>query len=93
MSEEIKVQPVAANRGITAMRSASDAMPTTFAEVIEGENNLDMVEEYNEIKKEFDELLSQFENVFRRHVQTAEKAIEKYQETDEHAAKGITMRS
>ncbi|MBP1970605.1 hypothetical protein J2Z83_002741 [Virgibacillus natechei] len=93
MSEEIKVQPDAANRGITDMRSSTSAIPTTFAKEIEGENKLDMVREYNEIKQEYDDLLTQFENIFHQHLQASEEAVEKYQETDQHVANAIRSRS
>ena len=93
MSEEIKVQPVAANRGIADMRSSATAIPTTFAEEIKGENDLDTVREYNEIKQEYDDLLTQFEKVFHQHLQAAGEAVEKYEETDQHVANAIRLKS
>jgi uncharacterized protein YukE len=93
MSEEIKVQPVAANRGIADMRSSASAMPTTFAKEIKGENDLDAVREYNQIKQEYDDLLAKFANVFQQHLQATGEAVEKYEETDQHVANAIRLKS
>ncbi len=93
MSEEIKVDAVVANRGIAGMRSAASVMPTKFAKEIKGENALDAVHEYNEIKHDYEYLLTQFEKVFHEHLQAAGEAVEKYRETDQHVANGIRMKS
>lgn len=92
MSEEIRVQPDVANRGITDMQSSVSAMPTTFAKEIKGENNLNAVREYNEIKQGYDALLTQFGKVFYQHLQAAGEAVEKYQETDQRVANAIEMK-
>jgi len=88
MSEEIKVTP-AINSGISDMRSSAGGVPKTFAQTIDGDNQLDMAEEYNEIKQELDDLLTKFERVFQQHLQATEEAVESYMETDEQLAAQI----
>jgi uncharacterized protein YukE len=88
MSEEIRVDP-AIDSGISDMRSAKGAVPTAFANTIDGDNQLDIVEEYNEIKQEMDDLLTKFERTFEQHVQATEEAIDSYRETDAQAANQI----
>jgi hypothetical protein len=93
MSQEIKVDAVVANRGLADMRSAASVMPTKIAKEIKGENDLDAVREYNEIKQEYEAILTQFEKVFHKHLLAAGEAVEKYRDTDQHVANAIRMKS
>lgn len=88
MSIEIKVTP-AINEGISNMQSAAGSVPKTFAQTLDGDNQLDMADEYNEIKKELDDLFTKFEQIFQQHLLATEEAIESYVDTDQQLADEI----
>lgn len=58
MSDEIYLNPNSIDDALADLRSAIEALETSFAKEIEGENKLKMVNSFNEIKQEYDELLT-----------------------------------
>ncbi|MGY0691364.1 YwqI/YxiC family protein [Virgibacillus sp. FSP13] len=91
MSNEIKLQPDKIDKGIADLRSSAEALKTTFAKEIDGENELDMVTTFNEIKKDYDELLSQFKALFLNNVQAADEAVDDFLEKEKQVAEAIEM--
>lgn len=88
---EIKMQPGPIAEGIANLRSSIQALDTSFAEKIEGENKLDMVHAFNEIKTGYDELLKQFETLFMNNIQATEDAVADFQETERTVAGDIRL--
>lgn len=91
MSENIKLEPVKAKQGFDSLRSSIEAMETSFANDIEGENELDMVTAFNEIKQEYEELLDTISTLFLENVQSADDAVGAMQETDQKVASAIKL--
>ncbi|WP_106496236.1 YwqI/YxiC family protein [Lentibacillus sp. Marseille-P4043] len=91
MSNEIKFQPDKIDKGIADLHSSAEELKTTFAKEIEGENELDMVTAFNEIKRDYDELLSQFKALFLNNVQAANEAVENFLEKEKEVAEAIEM--
>ncbi|GGB56374.1 hypothetical protein F3157_10205 [Virgibacillus dakarensis] len=91
MSNEIKLQPDKIDKGIADLRSSVEELKTTFAKEIEGQNKLDMVTAFNEIKKDYDQLLSQFKALFLNNVQAADEAVKDFLEKEKEAAEAIEM--
>lgn len=91
MSGEIKVTREPVDAGITQLRSSIQALETTFAEIIEGDNKLTMVESFNEIKQHYDKLLAQYETLFINNVQSTDDSVAEFQETERRVAGDIKL--
>lgn len=91
MSDEIKIDPKVIDHTLKELGSSIEALEISFAKEIKGKNKLDMVESFNEIRNEYEELLMQFRNLFLMNVQGADKSIEALRETERMAAQGIRM--
>lgn len=91
MSGEIKVQRAPVEKGIAELRASIQALETSFAKEIQGQNKLDVVNTFNEIKSEYDQLLSQFETLFINNVQSTEDAVASLQETEQRVAADIRI--
>ena len=87
----IKLEDVIINQNITELRSSAQALDTTFSKLIEGGNKLDLVETYNEIKQQYDELLSQYKALLLKNIQSTEESIDKLIETDQMVASDIRL--
>ncbi|EQB37934.1 hypothetical protein M948_05035 [Virgibacillus sp. CM-4] len=92
MSEEIKLQQTPVENGIAELRASIQELNTSFAREIDGENQLRMLRSFNEIKREYEELLNQFEALFVANVNATEKAITKLQETEQQVANDIKLK-
>lgn len=91
MSEEIKLEDSSVQERITELQSSIQGLDMSFSEAIEGDNNLDMVTKFNEIKEDYEELLSQFEALFIDNVSKTEEAIESLKETDRNVASNFQI--
>lgn len=91
MSGEIKLEAIKVRQGLDSLRSSIEAMDTSFANEIEGENDLDMVTAFNEIKQEYEELLSTIETLFLENVQSADNAVGTMEQTDQKVASAIQL--
>jgi len=91
MSVEIKLDPILIDKGFADLRSSIEALKTSFATEIEGENKLEMVSAFNEIKQEYEALLSQFEALFLSNIQSAEDAVALFQETEQLLSNAIKL--
>lgn len=91
MSEEIKVTRAPVDEAISELRTSIQALETTFAQEIEGDNNLKMVNDFNEIKQEYEELLTEFETLFLNNVQSTDDSVAEFQETERMVADGIKL--
>ncbi|WP_200416784.1 YwqI/YxiC family protein, partial [Virgibacillus salexigens] len=89
MSEEIKLQQTPVEYGIAELRTSIQELNTSFPREIDGENQLRMLRSFNEIKREYEELLNQFEALFVANVNATENAITKLQETEQQVANDI----
>jgi len=87
----IKLEDVIINQNITELRSSAQALDTTFSKLIEGGNKLDLIETYNEIKQQYDELLSQYKALLLKNIQSTEESIDKLIETDQMVANDIRL--
>lgn len=85
----IKLEILRVNQGISELRSSIQAMETTFSKLIEGDSKLEMVEDFNQIKQQYDELLTQYEALFLRNVQSTKTSTDKLIETDQMVASDI----
>ncbi|WHX26448.1 YwqI/YxiC family protein [Virgibacillus halodenitrificans] len=92
MSTEIKLQHAPVEKGIAEMRSSIEAMDSSLSSEIDGDNKLDMVDAFNEIKLEYDELLSQFEALFLHNVQATEEAVANIRETEQKIASDMKVK-
>lgn len=75
MSDEIKVNPSIVDDAITDMRTSIEALEASFAREIQGDNNLDMVDSFNELKIEYEELLTQYKALFLNNIQSTEESV------------------
>lgn len=91
MSNEIKIDATSIDRAFTDLHASIEALETSFAREIEGQNKLEMVSSFNEIKKEYDALLTQFRMLFLTNVQAADKSIKTLQETERKVAQNIRL--
>jgi len=89
--EEIKLTESPVQEQISQLRSSIQALDISFSEAIEGDNQLDMVTVFNEIKADYEILLTQFEALFMSNVNTTEEAVEALKETDRHVASNFQM--
>lgn len=91
MSTEIKLKPFEVRQGIDSLRASIEAMDTSFTKEIEGENDLDMVRAFNEIKQEYEELLRTLSDLFLENIQSADEAVGNLEETDQKIAGAIKI--
>jgi len=91
MSEHITIKPVKARQELDSLRSSIEALKTSFANDIEGENDLDMVTAFNEIRQEYEELLDTISTLFLENVQSADDAVGAMEETDQKIAGAIKL--
>lgn len=91
MSLEIKLDPILIDKGFADLRSSIEALETSFATEIEGENKLAMISAFNEIKQEYEALLRQFEALFLSNIQSAEDAVALFQETERLLSNAIKL--
>lgn len=91
MSEEIKLSDSPVQERISELRSSIQGLDMSFSESIEGDNNLDMVTKFNEIKEDYEALLTQFEALFVSNVNATEEAVESLKETERHVADNFQM--
>ena len=87
----IKYEDKIVNQGINDLRNAIQALESSFAKNIEGDNKLEMVEAFNEIKQQYDELFAQYEALFLRNVESTKKSTDKLIETDKTVASDIRL--
>lgn len=92
MSTEIKLQSAEVRQGIASLRASIEAMDTSFAQEIEGENDLDMVTAFNDIKQEYEELLERLSVLFLENMEVVDDAVENLEETDQKVADAIKNR-
>lgn len=91
MSIGINLEPILIRHRIDSLRSSIGAMETSFSSEIEGENDLDMVTAFNEIKQEYEELLSTISSLFLENVQSADNAVKSMEETDQRLSNLIKI--
>lgn len=91
MGEEIRLVDSPVQEQISELRSSIQALDMSFSEAIEGDNQLDMVTVFNEIKEDYETLLTQFEALFMSNVNATEEAVEALKETDRQVANNFQM--
>jgi len=91
MSDEIKIQRGPVNKGLKELQSSSQNLNTSFSIEIEGENKLEIVTNINEIKQQYDEIMTRFTSLMTKNIQSTEEAVTSIETTDEHVAHGIGL--
>jgi len=90
---EIKLNREAVEEEINKLETSIQALETTFASLIEGDSNLEMVEEVNECKQRYDDLLERYQALFMKNVQTTKASKDKLIEADQEVAGNFSMLS
>lgn len=89
--KEINLDVLRVNHSIKELQISAQALNTTFSKTIQGDNKLEMVEAYNEIKQQYDELLTQYKALLLKNIQSTEKSTDKLVETDQVVASDIRL--
>ena len=88
MSGEIKINRIPKEE-IDKVKSTIEALEKSIAKEIEGSNNLEIVDMFNEIKTEYDDLLSLYESVVLNNVEATRDSINQYLEADSRIGQEI----
>src|SRR5690625_4151771 len=62
------------------------ALESTFSKLVEGDSNLEMVEELNECKQKYDEILERYQALFLKNVESTKKSTDKLIGADHEVA-------
>lgn len=81
---EIVIESEKVLDALAEIKSSIQALDTNFGKVIDGQNNLLLVDKLNQIKESYDELLTKYEALLLQNVSSTEESIKVYQETDEN---------
>lgn len=90
-SSEISIDPGKVHEGINKLKSSIQALETTFSKDIGGDSKLDMVEEVNECKQKYDQILERYQTLFLRNVQSTRKSTDEMVDADQTVASKISM--
>jgi len=91
MGNEIKVQSEVVREALAELKSSVQALETNFAKTIDGNNKLEIVDQMNNIKQRYDELLTKYEALLLQNIEETDKAVGTYEETDQSVASGISL--
>lgn len=83
MTDNIVLDSIHPDLGLASMRSSIQALEKSIAKEIEGKSKLELVTAYNEIKKEYDDLLTMYRSIFLENLETAEEALDQIRTVDE----------
>ena len=86
MSTEIKLDYSQVKSSLNELNSVATEFESSLSSHKERENMLDMVNELNELKQSFDELISSYQQLLLNNTNTALQAVETMRETDETLA-------
>src|SRR5690625_7968817 len=62
---------------IKKLQTSIQALESTFSKLVEGDSNLEMVEELNECKQKYDEILERYQALFLKNVESTKKSTDK----------------
>jgi hypothetical protein len=91
MSGEIKIKQAEAQKGIQEMSAAVQALKREIGETMDGNYGIKMSEAYNEIKTEYEALLSQFIALFQDNITATEAAVQELVELDQALGNQISL--
>jgi len=83
MTDNIVLDSIHPDLGLASMRSSIQTLEKSIAKEIEGKSKLELVTAYNEIKKEYDDLLTMYRSIFLENLETAEEALDQIRTVDE----------
>lgn len=89
MSNEIKLDYTKAETALSELKSTASQFDSSLSSQKEGQNNLDMVNQLNELKESFDELATSYQQLLLKSTEAALQAAETMKETDQTL--GATM--
>lgn len=89
MSTEIKLNDVEVKAALSELKSVATQLESSFATSIEGENKLDMVNEWNALKEQMNELVSSYQQLLLKSTNITMQTIETMKETDEAIASNM----
>lgn len=90
MSNEIKIDTKVIDEVLADLRTTIESLESSLGKEIEGENNMDIVDTFNEIKQEYEDLLIQYKSFFIRNIEVTEKSIASMKETEQWIANTIS---
>lgn len=91
MSGEIQVKQAPIEKSIQELQNAIQELQNNIGETIDGNKQIRMVETYNEIKSEYEELLNQYNALFQDNLTTTEQAVKELIELDQRLGNYIRM--
>lgn len=92
MSGEIKINQAEAQKGIQEMSDSLQALQKQLGETMDGNKDIRMSDLYNEIKQEYENLLSQFITLFQDNIAATETAVQELVELDQALGNNIALK-
>ncbi|WP_405096954.1 YwqI/YxiC family protein [Oceanobacillus sp. FSL H7-0719] len=89
MSTEIKLDYAEVKSALSELKSVAAQFESSLASMKDGENKLDMVNELNEVKQYFDELVSSYQQLLLKSTEVTLQTIETMKETDKAIASSM----
>ncbi|MBT2217984.1 DUF5344 family protein [Virgibacillus dakarensis] len=82
MSTEIKIEQNPIKQAISALEGAAQNFESAFPEKIEGENQLDLLDQLNQLNHAYSSLINSYQLLLLHHLRTTEGSVESLIETD-----------
>ncbi len=89
MSTEIKLNDAEVKAALSELKAVANQLESSFTTSIEGENRLDMVNEWNALKGKLDEVVSSYQQLLLTSTEITMQTIETMKETDEALASNM----
>lgn len=91
MSKSIEIADASVREGIGKLDNSISGLEGTLGQKLDNDNKLKTVNNYNEIKADFDKILSEYAELISQNVKLTEKSVEDIQHTDREVATGIRL--
>lgn len=93
MSNEIKIIYEEVEKGLSTLKTATEAVSTTFTECIQGDNMLDTKEIINALNVSLQNLVKEYQTLLLANEQATHDAVQTMKETDEHLGTSMQWES
>ncbi|OEH56310.1 hypothetical protein AQ616_01970 [Oceanobacillus sp. E9] len=91
MSREIKIQQAPTEKSILELKTMIEELHKDIGETINGNKQIKMVDAYNEIKEEYESILSDYITLFQNNVNATEQAVKDMIELDHKLSEHIRI--
>ncbi|MGY0692377.1 DUF5344 family protein [Virgibacillus sp. FSP13] len=90
MSTEIKIEQNPIKQAISVLEGSAQNFESAFPEKIEGENQLDLLDQLNQLNHSYSSLIESYKLLLLHHINITEGSVESLIETDQLLADYMT---